>query len=203
MRVLFIGNSHTYFNDMPHIFKLICQENDIPMEVTMLAHGYKGLDFHQKEPEVRFNILYGDYDYVVLQHLQSGFDEKVLNTSVEAIKKIIDMAGAKTVLYMPWTIKSEEDKQEAMSDAYLNLGKRLNIPVAPVGLVWWKFKKSHPEVELYFKDDKHASPTGSTLAAYTIFNCIFGKRARTKNPLYIDMENEIENVIENRDCCKF
>ena len=39
MRVLFIGNSHTYFNDMPHIFKQVCQENNIDMEVTMLARG--------------------------------------------------------------------------------------------------------------------------------------------------------------------
>ena len=46
MRVLFIGNSHTYFNDMPHIFKQVCQENNIDMEVTMLARGYKGLDYH-------------------------------------------------------------------------------------------------------------------------------------------------------------
>ena len=43
MKVLFIGNSHTYFNDMPYIFKLICQENNIDVDVTMLAHGYKGL----------------------------------------------------------------------------------------------------------------------------------------------------------------
>lgn len=197
MRVLFIGNSHTYFNDMPHIFKLICQENDIPMEVTMLAHGYKGLDFHQKEPEVKFNILYGNYDWVVLQHLQAGFDEKVLGSSVEEIKKIIDRAGAKTLLYMPWTIKSEEEKQPAMSAAYLNLGKKLGIPVAPVGIVWWSFKKNHPTEELYFKDDKHASPVGSTLAAYTIFNTIFNKKACTKTPLCIDMVNEIDKVTKN------
>lgn len=196
MRVLFIGNSHTYFNDMPHIFKLICQENNISMEVTMLAHGYKGLDFHQKEPEVKFNILYGNYDYVVLQHLQAGFDEKVLGSSVEAIKKLIDRAGAKAVLYMPWTIKSEEEKQPLMSEAYLKLGKKLGIPVAPVGIVWWNFKKLYPKEELYFKDDKHASPVGSTLAAYTIFHTIFGRKACTKTPLCIDMVDEIEKVMK-------
>ncbi len=45
MRVLFIGNSHTYYNDMPHLFAQICQEKGIDTEVTMLAHGGKGWDF--------------------------------------------------------------------------------------------------------------------------------------------------------------
>ena len=170
MKVLFIGNSHTYFNDMPYIFKLICQENNIDVDVTMLAHGYKGLDFHQKEPEVRFNILYGGYDYIVLQHLQGGFDEKTLNSSVEAIKKYIDRTDSKIVLYMPWTIKSEREKQKSMSDAYINLAKKLNVLVAPVGLVWWEFKDEHPDIELYFKDDKHASEIGSTLAALSLIH---------------------------------
>ena len=197
MRVLFIGNSHTYFNDMPHIFKMICQENNIDMEVTMIAHGYKGLDFHKNEPEVRFNILYGNYDYVILQHLQTGFDENVLNTSVEAINQFIKMANSKAVLYMPWTIKGEEEKQKYMSDAYLNLGKRLNISVAPVGIVWWSFKKDHPEVELYFKDDKHASEMGSTLAAYTIFNTIFNKKASCQTELCMDMAEKAQKIINS------
>ena len=195
MKVLFIGNSHTYFNDMPCIFKLICQENSIDVDVTMLAHGYKGLDFHQKEPEVRFNILYGNYDYIVLQHLQGGFDEQTLNSSVEAIKKYIDRTDSKIVLYMPWTIKSEREKQKSMSDAYINLAKKLNVLVAPVGLVWWEFKDEHPDIELYFKDDKHASEIGSTLAAYTIYRAIFNKNASTRSELYKNMNNKIEKII--------
>lgn len=37
MRTLFIGNSHTFFNDMPNIFKEICKENGIDMQVAMLT----------------------------------------------------------------------------------------------------------------------------------------------------------------------
>ena len=39
MRTLFIGNSHTYFNDMPKIFADICRKNGIDMQVTMLTQG--------------------------------------------------------------------------------------------------------------------------------------------------------------------
>lgn len=67
MRVLFIGNSHTYVNDMPELFAGMAREKGIPCEVTMIAHGGWFLHQHQKEPDVRFNILFGNYDYVVLQ----------------------------------------------------------------------------------------------------------------------------------------
>ena len=37
MRVLFIGNSHTYFNDMPALFAAFCRQSGVDMEVTMLT----------------------------------------------------------------------------------------------------------------------------------------------------------------------
>lgn len=184
MRVLFIGNSHTYFNDMPQIFKQICQENSIEMEVTMLARGYKGLDYHAKEVQTRFNILYGNYDFVVLQHLQSGFDKDVLYNSTKKLKEWINISGATPILYMTWSLKEEREKQNELCIGYREVGEKLNISVAPVGEVWWRFFDSYPEEILYFKDNKHASPLGSTLAAYTLFSSIFNKKAKTQNPLY-------------------
>ena len=50
--VLFVGNSYTYFNDMPHMFAEICRSSGADVEVTMLTHGGKGWDFHVDEPEV-------------------------------------------------------------------------------------------------------------------------------------------------------
>ena len=191
MRVLFIGNSHTYFNDMPYIFKQICQENNIDVEVTMLARGYKGLDYHCKEPQTRFNILYGNYDVVVLQHLQSGFDKEVLYNSTKKLKEWINISGAKPILYITWTLKSERDKQWILTDGYKEVGEKLGIDVSPVGEVWWRYFDKYQEDNLYFKDDKHASPLGSTLAAYTIFSTIFGKKAKTREEKYLKINQLI------------
>ena len=91
MRVLFIGNSHTYYNDMPQMFAEICREKQKEVEVTMLAHGGKGWDFHVEEPEARFNILYGGYDAVVLQHTAHPMGD--LEVMHESGKKLIEWAG--------------------------------------------------------------------------------------------------------------
>lgn len=191
MRILFIGNSHTFYNDMPNIFREICQENSIDVEVTMLARGYKGLDYHCKEPQTKFNILYGNYDFVVLQHLQNGFDKEVLYNSVKELKTLIDKSGATPILYMTWTLKSERDKQYILTDGYKEVGKKLGIDVAPVGEVWWRYFDKYPEEILYFEDDKHASILGSILTAYTIFNTIFKRKAESKS----EIGNKINELI--------
>ena len=69
MNVLFLGNSHTYFHDMPALFarfgEKTCGEKP---HVTMLAYSYRDLDWHQKEYfALRFNLMYGGYDYCVIQ----------------------------------------------------------------------------------------------------------------------------------------
>ncbi len=50
MRVLFVGNSHTFFNDMPALFASMCAEltGERP-EVTMLAYPGRSLEWHCQE----------------------------------------------------------------------------------------------------------------------------------------------------------
>ena len=69
MRVLFVGNSHTYFNDMPALFAAMCERlcGEKP-DVTMLAFSGRPLSWHREEYfSLRFALLYGRYDYCVLQ----------------------------------------------------------------------------------------------------------------------------------------
>ena len=44
IKILFIGNSHTYYNDMPAIAKDIFAAAGLDAEVTMLTQGGKCLD---------------------------------------------------------------------------------------------------------------------------------------------------------------
>ena len=170
MKILFIGNSHTYYNDMPHLFVQLCRKKNVEAEVTMLAHGGKGWDFHVEEPEARFNIMYGRYDAVVLQHTAHPMgDLQVMSKCGKQLIEWVREAGARPVLYMPWTTKADgEAAQGAMSGAYRKLQAETGCELAPVGERWWKYHKEHPEVELYAGDGQHASPAGSRLAAEVI-----------------------------------
>ena len=173
MKVLFIGNSHTYFNDMPALFRAVCGQHGIDVHVTMLTKGGMGLDYHLRQEQTLFNIRYGGYDYVILQHTAHPMgDLTVMHDAARALVKLIRESGSTPVFYQTWARKGDEAFQSTMSGVYNDLGRELNVPVAPVGDEWQKHRLAHPDIELYFKDGEHASPEGSALAARVLFETI-------------------------------
>lgn len=178
MKVLFIGNSHTYFNDMPALFKAFAAQKGLEAQVTMLTKGGMGLDYHLKQEQTLFNIRYGEYDYVVLQHTAHPMgDLTAMQEAARALVRIIREAGSTPVFYQTWAQKGDEAYQPIMSGVYADLGKEMNVPVAPVGDEWQKYRLAHPEADLYWKDGAHASPEGSALAARVILSAILRIKA--------------------------
>ena len=173
MRTLFIGNIHTFYNDMPNIFKEICKENGIDMQVAMLTKGGMGFDYHAENEQTRFNILFGEYDFVILQHVAHPMGEyEVMEEAADKIMSWIRQTGATPCYYMTWTEENNEQFQEEMSSRYRKLAKRHGCLVAPVGEIWWEEIHKNPSVDLYFEDRRHASPAGSRLVARVIFETL-------------------------------
>ena len=56
LRILFIGNSHTYYNDMPNMVAEKSRKEGYDCEVTMIAHGGWFLEQHVQEPDVRLTF---------------------------------------------------------------------------------------------------------------------------------------------------
>ncbi len=173
MRTLFIGNSHTYYNDMPKMYRDICVENGIEMQVTMLTKGGMGLDYHAENEQTRFNILFGDYDFVVLQHVAHPMgDFSVMEEASDRIMEWIKQTDSKPCFFMTWTEEDNEAFQPEMSERYRKLADKHGCRVAPVGEVWWNHIHDHPETDLYSEDRKHASKDGSMLVARTLFETL-------------------------------
>ena len=48
MKVLFLGNSHTFFNDMPELFaRFVEKTTGNKPDVTMLAYSGRTLEWHR------------------------------------------------------------------------------------------------------------------------------------------------------------
>ena len=173
MRVLFIGNSHTYFNDMPLMVQRCAYDEGFDCRVTMIAHGGWFLEQHVAEPDVRFNILFGKYDYVVLQdhsHPMAPIEE--FSTAASAINTWICEAGCVPVIYETWAKKDEPELQDHMNEVHHHVAEEIGALVAPVGENWWTYKESWPNLEMYDEDGAHASYAGSDFAAKLIWETI-------------------------------
>ena len=76
MKVLFIGNSHTFVHYVPARTAEFCKSYGQPIEPVMLTHPGMGLDWHLRQSQTYFNLLWGGYDAVILQHNAHPFPGK-------------------------------------------------------------------------------------------------------------------------------
>ena len=170
LNLLFIGNSHTYYNDMPLLVKRRAEDEGFSCHVTMLAHPGWFLSQHADDPEARFNILYGGYDYVILQeHAHPFGPEADFTDAAQALSCWIREAGAVPVIYETWAKKDEPHIQSHMNEVHHRVAKDNNALLAPVGETWWSYMKSWPDLEMYDEDGAHASFAGSDFAAKMIW----------------------------------
>ncbi len=179
VKVLFIGNSHTYYNDMPQFVKMMAEEDGYDCTVTMLAHAGWYLSEHAEEPEVRFNILYGKYDYVVLQeHAHPFGPEEKFHEAAVALNDMIRHAGSIPVIFECWARKAEPEIQNHMNEVHKQVAAEIDALLAPVGEYWWPYMKSWPDLVMYAPDGEHASVAGSEFAAKYIWVTIRDNMAR-------------------------
>ena len=170
LNLLFIGNSHTYYNDMPLLVKRRATDLGYPCRVTMLAHPGWYLEQHASDPEARFNILYGGYDYVILQeHAHPFGPEEDFTRTARTLNSWIREAGAVPIIYETWAKKDEQHVQSTMNKVHKRVAKAIDAILAPVGEDWWSYMKSWPDLEMYDEDGAHASRAGSDFAAKMIW----------------------------------
>lgn len=169
MRVLFVGNSHTYFNDMPALFARMCGElTGQEPETTMLAYSGRSLAWHREEYfTLRFALLCGRYDYCVIQQQAHPFPgEAVTEAGLRPILDLCEKAGTRPTLFMTWAERANPENAAAMSRCYRRLAAEYGTLLAPVGELFETLRDSG--VELYWRDGEHASPYGSYLTAATL-----------------------------------
>lgn len=177
MKVLFLGNSHTFFHDMPELFARFAEATtgEKP-EVVMLAYSGRDLEWHRKEYfSLRFNLLYGGYDYCVIQ--QAAHPYPPVQSTMEIGGEIIDLChrcGVKPVVYMTWAEKRFPQNQQIMIDTCEKLAQTHQALLAPVGRIWQQLRKEHGEIDLYHRDGEHAGPYGDFLVAAVLCKLLTG-----------------------------
>ncbi len=179
--ILFIGNSHTFYNDLPLTVRRLAEEEGRTCRVTMIAHGGWFLAQHAAEPDVRFDIRYGGYDFVVLQeHAHPFGPAERFREAALALNGMIREAGSVPVLYETWSRKEEPEMQPVMNGVHREIERETGALLAPVGERWHAYRAAHPETEMYADDGAHASPAGSAFAAAVIWETI--RNAVPKTP---------------------
>jgi hypothetical protein len=175
LKVLFIGNSFTARNNLPGLVARLAAARGRDLQHRLISAGGASLRTHWNAGEARQAIQDGRYDRVVLQE-QSTLPVKNarrMHENVRLFDEAIRATGAKTILYMTWARQHAPETQQAITDAYLGIGRELAATVVPVGLVWQRFLGKHDQPLLYDRDQSHPSLAGSFLAACVFLAVLF------------------------------
>lgn len=190
LRVLFVGNSYTYYNAMPAMVRELAEGDPgsgpvYTVEFTAPNWSLRGAS---ENDELAAALEDFAWDFVVLQdiswHLSLSPEARRRKTHPFAreLNRLIVGNGGETVLFMNWGYREgafEGDTFEAMQAALLEgfteLGAELGADVAPVGLAWREALRRRPGIELWKRDGSHPSKLGSYLAACVFYSVVTGR----------------------------
>ena len=209
MNILFIGNSYTYFSDLPALFASLCAANGQDVRVDSVTCGGRRLhenlnafcnDFNpDDEYSKRISELVEENEYDVL-FLQEQSCLPILNPQMflAGVVGLSTVIGAwRTVLYATWgradgsdTLThygwTREGMTEGLYNAYCQAAQISHAEVSPVGLCFAALVESHPEIDLYDPDKSHPSYAGTCVAALSHYKTVFGEMPQDLSALKLE-----------------
>lgn len=183
MKILFVGNSHTYMNDMPEIVRINADRN---IEVGMLARGGITIRDHLNDPSFHFAIKQ-NWDVIVIQ--QAAHDPcPSKKETLRDGKKMIDLikkCGKKVYVLIPWSRKGDTAGFQVIKDIYDSLMKENDIEGIYAG---YAVDKLGNLMNLYMKDNEHMNALGSYVEACCVLKVILNQK--TFKSLTVDMNHK-------------
>ena len=195
VKILFIGNSTTYYNNMPeNYFAPLCEAAGYNVEVTRITSANYRLAGHINAndsigTQVNAALRDNKYDYVVMQDAMYITTPANYYTGVRIMTNMVRENGATPILYssipvLEGSVFYETDYgygQEPESYAYKTdsasraIADELDIKVVHAGLTFYDLMVNHPELTIHHPDNKHPNALGSFAIASTIFATIFDR----------------------------
>jgi hypothetical protein len=180
IRVLFIGNSLTYVNDLPGVVAaLAAGGGGPPIGAHTVAYPDFALEDHWAEGTAVRRLRNEHWAFVVMQQGPSSLPENQVNLRTWAVQfePLIRAAGATPALYMVWPSAARSQDFDAVRDSYAAAAVAVHGIFLPAGDAWREAWRRDPTLGLYGGDGFHPSSLGTLLAAYTIYERITGRSA--------------------------
>lgn len=199
-KVLFIGNSYTYVNNLPQLIASMAEAGGDTLVFSANLPGGYTFNNHLNNSTTTSLIQQGEWDYVVIQgqSQEPSFpDGQFYSQTYPYAQQLCEMIyqynpAAKIVFYMTWGRKNGDQNNcpyfpplctyEGMDSLlylrYMTMAEDFGAVVSPVGVLWHYIRDYNPEIELYSSDESHPSLAGSYAAACSFYSVLYRKDPR-------------------------
>lgn len=208
LEILFIGNSYTYYNNLPQMLKELALLSGKEVYIDAHVYGGRSLYEHAIDELSTEKIKERKWDFIILQGTgrriayPATFNEFPIGDALEILTNEIrdNCSSTRIIFFMPW---ADEDGmtwyedwtieyEQMQTDIYTNTlqyAKIFKLSIAPIGWVWYAVlsEKNFPLHFLHSNDWNHPSIKGSFLTACVIFSSIFIESS-VDNPYHASLD---------------
>jgi hypothetical protein len=173
-RVLFVGNSLTYSNNLPSMFLALARmAGDTDVQASSIANPDYGLEDHWADGVVQRSLSEHQWEFVVMQQGSSALPASQVNlkTWTGRFAPLIRAAGAEPVLFMVWPFSSREFDFPNVLHSYREAAASVNGIFAPAGDAWTAFGSY---ALMYSGDGLHPSIYGTYVSALVLLERVRG-----------------------------
>lgn len=191
-KVLFIGNSLTYSNNLPGMLVELASAEGKNLEVDTWTLAGVSLRAHANSSDIYTKINQKKWDYVILQSDDITAFDDMYNIEINCINKLLtgirsNHSESKVIYQMVFGLENGVDipnegkysYEEYMNKIYtgtLYIANQLNLQIAPVGWAWKTARAEKSDIVLFAADGAHPALRGSYIGACVFYSTIFGER---------------------------
>jgi hypothetical protein len=179
-RILFVGNSLTYTNDLPGMVAALAAAGGVPAAVESVTIPGASLTDLWDDGAALAAIDRGGHDVVVLQQGPSSLPESraALVADARRYDARIRAAGGRPAFYMVWPAADRAAYFDDVAASYRTAAETVHGLLVPVGTAWRAAWRRDPSLPLYGPDRFHPSVEGTYLAALTMYAVLFDRSPR-------------------------
>jgi hypothetical protein len=176
-KILFVGNSLTYSNDLPTLVQKIAKADGKKISVEMIARPNYALQDHWEEGKVQEVLSQNKFDYAIFQQGPSALLSSRKNLVEYALKfsQLCKANKAQMSLYTVWPSGDRSFDFPNVIASYTMAADTTQALLLPAGLAWFRTLERRKDFPLYSSDGFHPTIHGSMLAAMVIYGKLFRK----------------------------
>ena len=196
-RILFIGNSFTFYWNLPSLVEKMSIERGLNWDITHFTVPSATLKILWNNPDLKSILESETFDHVIIQEHSTNILTNANGNSEFYFGQITSLIPDSTQIHFfsTWMYPSMEqyninNEEYPIEETIKQIIEGTTTKIIPIGRAFKLFQSKYPQFNLLMEDDKHPNPNGSYLASCVIFSHLSAESSLNLSKRYKGIDNK-------------
>jgi hypothetical protein len=196
-KILFIGNSFTFYWNLPSQVEKMSIERGINWDITHFTVPSSTLKEHSNNPNLKSILESQTFDHVIIQEHSTNILTGEQGNPKFYFDQIASLIPDSTQIHIfsTWMYPSMEElntnnEEYPIEESIKQIIEGTTTKIIPVGRAFKLFNDKYPQFNLLMEDEKHPNPNGSYLASCIIFSHLSAESSLNLSKRYKGVDNK-------------